>query len=263
MSNWGNVLEEAVKISSSVPSLTYLDWKGTPIIESPLPQDFGGFPILYCKRGKIQRLMYEHAKSIGVNFRFGARITSYFEEEDKAGIYVETERITACAIIAADGIHSNARKIVTGKPATARTSGFAIYRTWFNLDTLSNDPLTRFYAESPKDEFHVWLGLNTHCIVMTNTKLRGVVLFCTHEVSCLFPHPSKHPRPIRVRRMIRKLKSHGPLLERCQTSSKSWMVGMRSSKPWQSISQKTTLSTGNCYGATPRRSGFRIKAALY
>ncbi|KAH8650770.1 hypothetical protein BGZ61DRAFT_375462 [Ilyonectria robusta] len=183
MSNWGNVLEESVKISSIVPSLTYFDWKGKPIIEAPLPQEFGGFPILYSKRGEIQRLMFEHAKSIGVKFRFGVRVTSYFEEGDKAGIYLGAERFEACGVIAADGIHSHARSVVTGKPATAKTSGFAIYRSWFNLDTLRDDPLTRAYAESPRDKFHVWLGHNTHCIVMTNTKLRGAVLFCTHKAS--------------------------------------------------------------------------------
>ncbi|KAJ3545772.1 hypothetical protein NM208_g2352 [Fusarium decemcellulare] len=154
MSNWGNVLEESVKISSIVPSLTYFDWKGKPIIEAPLPQEFGGFPILYSKRGEIQRLMFEHAKSIGVKFRFGVRITRYFEERDKAGIYVGAERFEASGVIAADGIHSHARSVVTGKPATAKTSGFAIYRSWFNLDTLRDDLLTRAYAESPDDKFH-------------------------------------------------------------------------------------------------------------
>ncbi|RMJ04798.1 hypothetical protein CDV36_014524 [Fusarium kuroshium] len=195
MSNWGNVLEESVKISSIVPSLAYFDWKGKPIIEAPLPQEFGGFPILYSKRGEIQRLMFEHAKSIGVKFRFGVRVTSYFEEGEKAGVYLGTERFEACGVISADGIHSHARSVITGKPATARTSGFAIYRCWFNLDTLRDDPLSRAYAESPEDKFHVWLGRNTHCIVMTNTKLRGAVLFCTHKASCPFPHshlPSDH-----------------------------------------------------------------------
>lgn len=182
MSNWGNVLEEAVKQSAQPPSMTMFDKFGKILIQPSLPTEMGGYPILFSNRGHLQRLIFDYAKSLGVKFRFGKRVKEFFEEDDRAGVMIDGERIEADGVIAADGIHSVARKHVIGIHQHPRTSGFAVYRTWFPLDLLANDPLTKSFTETDKDLFYVWLGPDTHAILFILVDLRSVVIFCTHKV---------------------------------------------------------------------------------
>jgi 2-polyprenyl-6-methoxyphenol hydroxylase-like FAD-dependent oxidoreductase len=141
-----------------------------------------GFPILFSNRGYAQNALYDYAVEIGVKFRFNARVTSYFEEDDCAGVYVGDERVQADGVIAADGIHSKARKYVTAKQEHPRTSGFAVYRAWFPLAVLGQDERTRHFTDLKEDLFHVWLGTDVHAILVINVALKGVTVFCTHKV---------------------------------------------------------------------------------
>ncbi|KAM5346053.1 hypothetical protein ACJ41O_009058 [Fusarium nematophilum] len=184
MSRWGDVMEKVLKISPEYPEMTYWDWKGEKLLDTPLPLEIGGSPIVFTNRALVQQIIYDYALSLGVKFRFSARVTRYFEENHSAGIYIGDQRLEADGVIAADGLHSVARGIVRGKPDVPKPSGGAIYRSWFPLDLLANDPLTKFLAESPRDEFHTWIGSNTHIIVQTNTKLRGVVVLFNHPGLC-------------------------------------------------------------------------------
>lgn len=182
MAKWGAVLTEAVKESAQPGEMTMFDNKGKVIIQPPLPTEIKGFPILYSNRGMLQRLLYEYATSQGIKFRFGSRVNQYFEEEDAAGVIVDGQRIEADGVIAADGIHSAARKHIIGVQQHPRTSGFAVYRTWFPLELLANDPLTKHYVAGNKDVFHVWLGTDIHAIMFISAAPKSAVIFCTHKV---------------------------------------------------------------------------------
>ncbi|CVL13519.1 related to maackiain detoxification protein 1 [Fusarium proliferatum] len=180
MSRWGDVLQQAIDVAPVYPSMTYLNWKGEPILEAPMPPTIGGFPVLFPSRGLVQQLIYKYAVEIGVKFRFGYRVTEFIEEDDSAGVYVGGELLKADAVIGADGVHSKARQFVTGKTDAPRTSGGAVYRAYFDLDLLADDPLTKHLVEADKDLFLLWVGASIHIIVQTNRKLRK----CT----CLFTH---------------------------------------------------------------------------
>lgn len=165
--------------------MTIFDTAGRELLTAPLPEEFDGYPVLFSNRGLIQRHIYDYAVSIGVEFRFGCRVSTYFEghsDGEAAGVIVNGDKIIADGVIACDGIHSLARGYVTGKEQKAPTSGFAIYRTWFSLDLLADNPLTKKFAESDEDGFYVWVGTDTHVIVFTSVAVRGCVLFCTHKV---------------------------------------------------------------------------------
>lgn len=162
--------------------MTMFNKDGEELITAPLPQDFAGFPVLFSNRGFIQKSIFEHAQSLGIKFRFGTRVESYFEDDSGAGVIAGDQRIQADAVIACDGIHSPARKYITGVKQLARTSGFAVYRSWFSLDRLSGHPLTKRFAESKVDEFYVWIGEDTHVILFTTIAVRGCVMFVTHKV---------------------------------------------------------------------------------
>ncbi|OQV00113.1 FAD binding domain-containing protein [Cladophialophora immunda] len=181
MSKWGNLLEQAVAESAQPARMTLFDKSGKKLLEAPLPTEFGGYPVLYSNRGLLQRLILEEAKTIGIGFRFGKRVKSYFEEDDCAGVEMDGERLVADAVIAADGIHSAARKHVIGIHQHPRTSGFAVFRTCFPLERLAGNPLTKPFTELKEDLFHVWLGSDVHAILFITVATQSVVIFCTHK----------------------------------------------------------------------------------
>ena len=127
--------------------------------------------------------MYDYAISIGVEVNFGARITKVGDDLTSAWIYVSDQKILADVVIVADGVHSKSRAYVTGTVEKPKASGFAVYRSWFSMDELQHEPLLQDIVNSDKDQFMVWIGLNTHGIVTTNVKLRTIVCFLTHKVS--------------------------------------------------------------------------------
>ncbi|KAJ3545767.1 hypothetical protein NM208_g2348 [Fusarium decemcellulare] len=181
LAKWGTVLDETKRQAASISKAVYHDREGNKLLESELTMGDSGFPELYCNRGEVQRVMYEHGKSLGIKFHFGTRITSYYEDDTNAGVYVGETLYKAHGVIAADGIHSVARTVTTGQEDRPVGSGFAVYRTWFPLDCLKDDPLTSHYVTSGENCFHVWLDRDIHAMVVTNQSLRGCVVFCTHK----------------------------------------------------------------------------------
>ncbi|KIW24251.1 uncharacterized protein PV07_09979 [Cladophialophora immunda] len=133
--------------------MTIHDKKGRIVFQPPMPSELGGSPILFSNRGAIQKPMDEYAVLLGIPFRFGARITEYQEHDYHASVLVQGSWVSADAIIAADGIHSTARKHAIGISQHPRTSGFAVYRTIFPLSRLADEPLTEKYTESCKGTF--------------------------------------------------------------------------------------------------------------
>ncbi|KAH7068617.1 hypothetical protein FB567DRAFT_585047 [Paraphoma chrysanthemicola] len=181
MANWGKVLEQATNDSARPSFMTIFDKSGKELLKGPLPEGFGGFPVLYCNRGLLQASIFDYANSLGVKFRFGARVESFFDEARCAGVIIDGERVEADGVVAADGVHSAARKHVIGIQQRPRTSGFAVYRTCFPLELLANDPLTKPLLETKEDVFRVWLGTDVHAILFVLAAVKQVVIFCTHK----------------------------------------------------------------------------------
>ncbi|KAM5355001.1 hypothetical protein ACJ41O_001647 [Fusarium nematophilum] len=181
MSHWDDILKQAVANGAQVDTMSILDKSGKLLLQSPLPTEFGGYPVLYANRGLLQRTIFEYASGLGIKFRLGSRVKKYFEEGNCVGVYVDDERIEGDAVIAADGVHSTARKHVIGIKQHPRTSGFAVYRTCFPLERLADNPLTKPYAESKKDIFKVWLGPDVHAILFITVDVQKATIFCTHK----------------------------------------------------------------------------------
>lgn len=207
MSKWGDVVKEIQAISSQPPTMTMYNKDGKELLTAPLPKDFDGHPVLFSNRGYIQKVIAEYAQSLGVKIRLNSRVSSYFENADSAGVAIGDQILTADAIIACDGIHSTARKYILGAQQFARTSGFAVYRSWFPLDRLAGDPLTERFANSTVDEFYVWIGPDIHVILFTTIAVQGAVVFVTHKVST--PFLTLHGRLISAFRILTRWKSRG------------------------------------------------------
>lgn len=187
LAKWGNVLQEIEEDSARPRYLDCLDSQGKLLNRQDMPLDYDGFPNIYPSRGKAHRIFYEHAVSIGVKVRFGVRVSKFFEDEHEAGIYAGEERVVADAVIAADGVHSKARDLVTDKPEDPRSSGFAAYRAWFPMEELrkKNNPLLDEITNAKEDLFWAWIGPDVHGLMHTNVKLQYIAAFCTHRVNHL------------------------------------------------------------------------------
>ncbi|KAF7548609.1 hypothetical protein G7Z17_g6938 [Cylindrodendrum hubeiense] len=153
MGRWDNVLEQAVKISGQPERMTMCTKEGHEILDQPLPEDYEGAPNIFSSRGRIQQLMVQQAQKLGIPIHLGHRVDEYFEDNGSAGVIVNGVRHTADYVICCDGIHSRGRVYVTGSDGRAKSSGFAVYRSWFPLERLAADPLTKKYVDADSDHF--------------------------------------------------------------------------------------------------------------
>jgi 2-polyprenyl-6-methoxyphenol hydroxylase-like FAD-dependent oxidoreductase len=99
----------------------------------------------------------------GIDIRMGQRVTGYFEDETKASVIVNDEDMLADVIIAAEGVRSRGRKIVLGFDDKLKSSGYAVYRSWFSGDAIKDNPLIKHLVES--DSHTGFIGPDLHFLV--------------------------------------------------------------------------------------------------
>lgn len=114
LQRWGNILERQLEIASQPEFLKIQDKSGNELLLQPIPKEFDGFPNIYPNRTRLQNIIYDHAREIGVEFTFNARINEYFEGEasQKGGIIYNGDKLTADVVLGADSVHSKARAYV-------------------------------------------------------------------------------------------------------------------------------------------------------
>ncbi|KAJ3547719.1 hypothetical protein NM208_g1364 [Fusarium decemcellulare] len=183
MSRWGKVIETVAGISACPEVLKIQDKSGKALLDQPLHTGYDGFPNLYSPRGKVQELMHDHAVSLGVEIKFGTTVTEIFDTDSEAGVVADGNTYKADLIIAGDGVHSKARSYVTGISDRPKKSSFAVYRSWFPLSLLQQDPLTADLLKSGKDLFQIWIAEDTHAILTTNNPLQSATCFDTSDIS--------------------------------------------------------------------------------
>ncbi|PNP74970.1 hypothetical protein FNYG_11694 [Fusarium nygamai] len=178
---WPAVWKDLLETSSKLDALNIQDSAGNLLLKQPWEETYKGHHNAWTSRAQLQKAMYAEALRLGVNVTFGARVTEYWEEGDKAGIFVNGEKLEADAVIGADGVYSKTRQYITKAPDAPKRSGFAIYRSWFSMNRLLDDPLTHHLVSPGKDSSYVWIGEDQHAIVNFNTSLRRMGAFVTHK----------------------------------------------------------------------------------
>ncbi|VDC02943.1 unnamed protein product [Peniophora sp. CBMAI 1063] len=157
---------------------------GELLNKQPFQQSAPGTCSYNGHRGEIFAALLDYAREIGVRIRTGCDVVEYWEdnEHDKAGVVLEGgERLVADVVIGADGVHSRARNLILGYDDKPISSGYAIYRTWFNAQDvgIDKDPLTDFLARD-EDIFKCWIGQDMHLIVTNCQKGTRVSALLTH-----------------------------------------------------------------------------------
>lgn len=134
-----------------------------------------------ANRGDMAVVFYNHVKELGIEAHLGKRVTEYFETRDEAGVIVDGKRWPADCVLACDGVHSKARGFIIGRSDSPHSTGYAVYRAWFNGEQALKDPDLAWLLEGNRDKMETFIGPETHCIIGTGRRCKDIVWTCTHR----------------------------------------------------------------------------------
>ncbi|TFK53831.1 monooxygenase [Heliocybe sulcata] len=133
-------------------------------------------------RGALHEILFNFARTLGIEIRLSQDVTEYDENESEAWVVSNGEKISADLVVGADGVRSKARTLVLGYDDKPKSSGYAVYRAWFDAyeQGVDKDPLTKFMTENG-DCFHGWIGPDVHMLTSTARGGRLMSWVITHK----------------------------------------------------------------------------------
>lgn len=139
-----------------------------------------GAPFANIHRVDLQRAMYERARELGVDFKFGQRI---LEADIANGRVTSTtsESFEGDLIIGADGLWSRCREALLGRQDSPTATGDIVYRIILNADDIQDQDLK---DRITNPEINFWLGPDSHVVsysVRAGTML-NIVLMCPDDL---------------------------------------------------------------------------------
>ncbi|KAH8149816.1 uncharacterized protein LAJ45_05968 [Morchella importuna] len=142
-------------------------------------------PMYNGHRADIHKVFYEYAKSLGVEFNMGQKVTGYKEDAASGKAWIETESgeiFKGDVVVGADGVRSRARKLILGYEDKPRSSGYSVWRAWFNAEEngVTTDPLTKEFVENG-DTHTGWLGDDMHLLVASCKGGKEISWVCTRK----------------------------------------------------------------------------------
>lgn len=177
---------------------------GDHVLDQPKVPPSREKPMYNGHRADIHRVFLDYADSLGIQILLGKRISEYSEDPASGKSWVTTEEgeiFKGDVVVGADGVRSRARKLVLGYDDKPRSSGYAVYRAWFNAHdaAIDSDPLTREFVANGDTHtgcsYHSLpfllsvltplsgLGPDVHLLVATCRGGKELSWVCTHKVS--------------------------------------------------------------------------------
>ncbi|KAI1143259.1 FAD/NAD(P)-binding domain-containing protein [Hypoxylon sp. FL0543] len=225
-------------------SLTVRRYSGEALV---FEKDFGkemnekyGAPFIELHRIDLQTALYNRAKELGVDFRFGMRISNVNFETGE--ITSQTgEKARGDLVIAADGLWSLCRTQFLPKDfeGVPRPTGDLAYRLVITLDQIE-DPELRELVSKPK--CNVWLGPNSHVV--------GYSLRAGTEFNIVLLAPDDLPSGVSkqagsVEEMRALFKNWDPILNRFLAlvdSVKKWkLMHRKEMRKWIHVSENSNF----------------------
>jgi hypothetical protein len=80
------------------------------------------------------------------------------------------------------GVKSKARESVLGYHDAPKSSGYAIFRAWFDAGDIRRDPVCSHLATEGVDQKSVWIGPDVHFIASAYKKGKAFNWVMTHKV---------------------------------------------------------------------------------
>ena len=133
-------------------------------------QDDFGFPNFDVHRADLQKVLLNKVEEEGIKINTNMKVIDVGNEENKAYIKINEEKIKADIVIGADGIHSVVREKLFEKKESSFTGNVA-WRMLIPIDSLPRDlilPDTTVWL-GPKKHFvsyHVSGGKNLNCVCL-------------------------------------------------------------------------------------------------
>ncbi|KAJ2894785.1 salicylate hydroxylase [Zalerion maritima] len=139
-------------------------------------------PVLNGHRGELHQVIFEYAKNdLGIPIHLGQIVSEYFEGEEKSGIVLANgEKVVGDIVIGADGVRSKARQLVLGYEDKPKSSGYAVWRSWFPNTDMIADPRTKEFCENG-DTFNGWIGPDVHFLFSTIKNGKDCCWVLTHR----------------------------------------------------------------------------------
>lgn len=176
---WPGVLDQMEAVIHRTEILHYHDWQGKFVTTQSFVAEKKWGRRINGHRGELHRIVYEHAKSRGIDIRLGQQVDGYFEDDNEVGVEVGGARFTADIVLAAEGVKSQGRKIVLGFDDKPQPSGYAVYRAWFPSTELAKNPLTKHLVEG--DTHNGWIGRDVHFLSAALKDGKEFSWVCTHK----------------------------------------------------------------------------------
>lgn len=149
LGNWenGTFLNQLIAQADDVAAIEILDPSGK-VYAMDVMDGYGVGEGMIIHRGTLVHGLYSHARSLGIDLRFGSAITDYWERDGRAGVTVNgVQKVCADCVIGADGVHSKTRNFVLGYKITPQASGLGAFRACFNADLVADDPEAKWILE--------------------------------------------------------------------------------------------------------------------
>ncbi|KAF2704919.1 FAD/NAD(P)-binding domain-containing protein [Pleomassaria siparia CBS 279.74] len=158
-------------------------------------------PYYVVHRANLQLALYRLALDLGVVVRLGRGVRTGGYDGDRARVVLEDgECVEGDLVVAADGIKSDARKLVLGGvDQPPREAGFAAYRAMVDTDKLKDDPDVSWLLDNPGQ--NLWIGDMRH--VMAYSIAGG------KSFNMVLSHPSStDPSTWRQETAVQEMKEH-------------------------------------------------------
>ncbi|KAI1107950.1 FAD/NAD(P)-binding domain-containing protein [Jackrogersella minutella] len=165
LQHWG-ISEELSASSAESTALKVRRYTGELLV---IEKDFNktmraryGVPFMSLHRIDFQTSLYTRAKELGVEFRFGWKLTSINFEKGEL-INQAGSKATGDLVIAADGLWSVCRALFLPRDfeGAPRRTGDLAYRLVLKLDQVQ-DPELREWIRNPM--CNIWMGPNSHVV---------------------------------------------------------------------------------------------------
>ncbi|KAH7408522.1 hypothetical protein DE146DRAFT_377865 [Phaeosphaeria sp. MPI-PUGE-AT-0046c] len=160
---WPGVIEAMQKVARQTTWLDLYSWKGEFVTRQSFEKEKVWGPRINGHRGELYSIIHKHAVDRGIEIRMGQRVTDYFENEERAGVMMDGEVMCADVVIAAEGVRSRGRKIVLGYEDKPKSSGYAVYRSWFSGDAIKDNPMLKHLVDG--DSHSGFIGPDLHFLV--------------------------------------------------------------------------------------------------
>lgn len=184
------VLQEVIDEAVQPPALILYSWRGEQLTRldlNPYVTRKYGVVHLTAHRADLRRILFNHARRLGVDIQMGIHI-----DEDKSDLpqgsiafchavqrhTAQLEILHADLVIGADGEHSMCREALLGTAQPPKSTGRVANRILIDVSKLQQDPVLKGLVDQPNG--HCWLGPDCQVVCYS---LKGVFNFMLNHAA--------------------------------------------------------------------------------